>query len=314
MRKFLLTTALFLIGMAVMQAQSTADWTEGDDISQDLDWGDYDGSTNAGGYWQGTQAAYSDNEWEVFQGDNVDLYQMVYLPAGVYQFRCQGFYRDGGNGEAAANYFAGKSSKNAVLYVETGEEDGEGEFVPAKTFSTPMMSQWATGNKAHLYETTEWTNDASYTYNEVQYWAPNCMAGGRAYFNEGLYDENVVNFYLMEDGYVKLGLRKPGEHLGSDWLLFTNFRIIFQGEASEAVELLEYQKEVQDYYNQIVALENEYEGGLIVALISDAMIDFDTEYDCDECGRHLTVEDMNEAISEYVEEYDVSEFIKTHCC
>ena len=49
-------------------------------------------------------------------------------------------------------------------------------------------------------------------------------------------------------------------------------------------------------------------------VVSWGDFDFDTEYDCDECGRHLTVEDMNKAISEYVEEYDVSEFIKTHCC
>lgn len=285
MRKFLLTASLLLAGAVAMQAQSSEDWTVGEDISQFLDWGDYDGTSNEGGYWQGTGAAFSANEWEIFQGSDVDRYQMVYLPAGVYRFRCQGFYRDGSNGQAAENYFAGKSSKNAVLYVETGnyvetgvEEELEEVFVPNKTFSTPMMSQWATGNTEHLYETTEWTNDASYTFDGVEYWAPNCMDGTRVYFDHGFYDENTVQFYLMEDGFVKLGLRKPGANLGSDWLIFTNFRIIFQGDANEGVELMALQEEVAEYYHKLEDLEDKLEGGMIYTLISDARMEFDNEY------------------------------------
>ena len=34
-------------------------------------------------------------------------------------------------------------------------------------------------------------------------------------------------------------------------------------------------------------------------------VEFDREYDCDECGRHITVDEMNEILSEYAEEYDL---------
>jgi NAD-dependent DNA ligase len=33
--------------------------------------------------------------------------------------------------------------------------------------------------------------------------------------------------------------------------------------------------------------------------------DFDREYDCDECGRHFSVDKMNEILSEYIKEYDL---------
>ena len=32
---------------------------------------------------------------------------------------------------------------------------------------------------------------------------------------------------------------------------------------------------------------------------------FDYEYDCDECGRHFSVDEMNEILSEYIDEYDL---------
>ena len=99
MRKLLLLSSLFLMGSAASFAQDPSEWSVGEDVSQYLEWGDYDGSSNEGGYWQGSGATFDFNEWEIFQGSDVDRYQLVYLPAGVYEFRCQGFYRDGGNGE-----------------------------------------------------------------------------------------------------------------------------------------------------------------------------------------------------------------------
>ncbi len=34
-------------------------------------------------------------------------------------------------------------------------------------------------------------------------------------------------------------------------------------------------------------------------------VEFDREYDCDECGRHITLDEMNEILSDYVKEYDL---------
>ena len=38
-------------------------------------------------------------------------------------------------------------------------------------------------------------------------------------------------------------------------------------------------------------------------------LEFDREYDCDECGHHFSVDEMNELISELVEEYTVEQYI-----
>ena len=34
-------------------------------------------------------------------------------------------------------------------------------------------------------------------------------------------------------------------------------------------------------------------------------VDFDREYDCDECGRHFSLDELNEILSEYIKEYDL---------
>ena len=287
MKKFLLTTAILAWAGIGSFAQDTSEWTVGEDVSQYLAWGDYDGTTNDGGFWKGTDATFSFNEWEIFQGSDVDRYQLVYLPAGVYEFRCQGFYRDGDNGTAAKNYFAKTSSTNAVLYVETGEyteatEEAEESFVVSKTFSSPMSSQWSPENTTHYFETDTWTNDAAYTYNDVEYWAPNCMEGTSLYFQAGLYDENIVKFVVMQDGFVKVGLRKPGTNIPSDWLIFTNFRIIFQGDAGEAAALMIAEEDFENAKVSLVTLENEimgagYEG--LAGLLEDAIMDLESGID-----------------------------------
>ena len=50
------------------------------------------------------------------------------------------------------------------------------------------------------------------------------------------------------------------------------------------------------------------------SLVTWGELDFDTEYDCGECGQHITTEEMNEIILPYVSEYDVLDFIKTYNC
>ena len=47
-------------------------------------------------------------------------------------------------------------------------------------------------------------------------------------------------------------------------------------------------------------------------IVSFGEFDFDREYDCDECGQHFSVEEMNEIISDYVGEYDVSQYIEMY--
>ena len=86
MKKLLLLTSLLTMTMGTTMAQGTEGWTVGEDVSQYLEWGDYDGTTNDGGFWQGTGAAFDFNEWEIFQGSDVDRYQLVWIPAGHFRW------------------------------------------------------------------------------------------------------------------------------------------------------------------------------------------------------------------------------------
>ena len=72
------------------------------------------------------------------------------------------------------------------------------------------------------------------------------------------------------------------------------------------VKLLDF-----DYNNERVECPNPDCDG---SLISWGELNFDTEYDCDECGQHVTADEMNELISPYVQEYEVTEFVKIYNC
>lgn len=299
-KKIVLSAVLLSLGMINMYADN--DWKVGDDISSQLDWGDYTGKTNSSKYWRGTSAAYANNEWEVYQGSDVDRYQILYLPAGIYKFKCQAFYRDGINEDAGKKYFAGTSSTNAVLYVENGfmtDKTGNknGSFVTSRVWSTPLCSQWVNMNTQQLFETTDWRNDAQYEHGDETYWAPNCMESAEIYFSKGMYDKNEVRFVVMQDGYVKLGIRKPGNHIASDWLIFTNFRIIYDGEAGESVVIaISKQRyddviaECRDLYDEISASGHTGLAGLLdnmVTAIDDNAQTFITSSEYDESANAL---------------------------
>ena len=83
---------------------------------------------------------------------------------------------------------------------------------------------------------------------------------------------------------------------------------------------MEFVYTVQLRNRQVKELDLENSVGMIECpnpecengLVTWGEMDFDREYDCDECGRHVTVDEMNTLVSEYVEEYDVTEFKKRH--
>ena len=273
--KKLFTLSLALFASVCVMAQG---WDVGDDISDQLEWGDYDGTTDSGAYWKGSGATWDFNEWENFQTTDLDRYQIVYFPAGVYVFQCQGFYRDGSQSEAAANYFAGNSSTNCTIYADIVTLDENGEVAEVtKTYEKPICSNWAAESQIHVYETSEWTNDASYTYQDVTYWAPNCMEGASKYIEMGCY-VNQVKLIVLNDGYVKLGIRKPGEYLGSDWVLYSNFRVFYEGDAGEAAQIELALDQLDDEMGKALTLgeeirNNEY--GSLASFLDDEIMGLD---------------------------------------
>ncbi len=320
---------MFVAGAMTVNAQTeidTSSWKEGDDVSSQLDWGDYDGTTNDGGYWLGTSAAYNSNEWENFCVSDIDRYQFVYLPAGVYTLRAQAFHRYGGQSAAAKLYF-NNTAQDAYAYlyadvitVDTMAQDQYGNdsiaaFTVQSSRQKALRSNWSEEVDHIIYEkinddgSTEWSSDSKYTFEDVTYYAPNSMAGARAYFDLNAF-WNEVKVVVKEDSYVKLGIRRPGEYIDSEWVLYTNFQIIYDGNSGDAVEI----ELAQEEYNKAeAALEQLRDNiskkyGALSVLLDDAMMELDYD-DTDVESIKKATETANSMYAEYLAYFNDAETI-----
>lgn len=290
----------FIVGLLCFTPSmfAQADWEPGQEVSAELNWQDYSGESNASGAWQkvgtGTNYGYDFQEWELYDHQvGTEFYQIFWLPAGYYQFTCQGFYR----GDYQKPYWDKNEKINAVFFGESvniDEESGEVTEV-TRTTSSPMASIASSENTSgRLYETTEWNNDVAYTYDGVTYYVPNCMEGTRQYFNAGYYNTNLIKVIQPEDGYFKIGIRKTAT-LSGDWVIFSNFKAFYISDASEGVQLMIAQEEFQ---NQMVLVDNFRrtleEAGYISLLgyYENEMVELE-----DESSSYTTIEEYKEGIN-----------------
>jgi hypothetical protein len=133
------------------------------------------------------------------------------LPNGVYKLSANAFYRHGGYVAAADARAAGTETINAFLY--------------ANNDSTALMSLLDGAGKSG-------TTGVSTTYGYV----PNSMAEARTYFNANAYSNNELLFVLTADT-MRIGVKKS-VHLGDDWTIFSNFKLTYYGNKSDAYKLL----------------------------------------------------------------------------
>lgn len=159
--------------------------------------------------WQGTSIVVNNGVAEHFNKD-FDTYQIIEdLPAGVYRFECQGFYRAGSKGVANASHTTGKESLNAKIY--------------ANEASAPIMS---------LFAQDGYTYSPSYTY-------PDNMAQANTAFNSnGHYTANTVLVALYEPGDLRVGIRKS-QHITSDWTCVDNFKLTCVSSDPSGIEAAE---------------------------------------------------------------------------
>lgn len=147
---------------------------------------------------------------------NFDVYQETSpLPEGYYELHCQGFYRyndseDNSNAVAVRAHTDGTERLNACLY--------------ANGYSVPLQSIVA--------DMSVLRNDPSTSAvfsNEFESGLPFSMSHSRLAFDAGLYDDNVIRFYLNGYEPLRFGIRKT-ECLGADWTIFDNFRLYYYGK------------------------------------------------------------------------------------
>mgnify|MGYP002624765802 CR=1 FL=1 len=298
MKKSLLTAALLLTGMTVSLAQPDAsNWKEGDEITGQVSWGNLSFENDPMDFWKFTSTKGSTTQtgglFEVYDGADADLYQYVQLPAGMYRLECQAYYRCGTSWDDDPNSYGDPDrwADNALLYVSNGTYDiTSDEFTAGRTFKCPLMPRLFDYQDTQLYVGPKdgeegypgWDmSDGDYG---LKGWGPCSVPGSLVWFNAGKYqpyeDEDVkynkVTFFLTEDGYVRLGVKKT-EPRSADSFMATNFKMFYMGEAGEAAELMALQDEVADHYHALEDMENKCEG-MLYTLISDARMEFEGEY------------------------------------
>ena len=303
MKCFLLATALTLGGVQTANAQAT--WEVGQDITSEegLGWGNLSFENDPFDYWtlessKGSFTKTGSNLFEVYDGADVDLYQYVKLPAGKYSVECQAYYRCGNSWADDPSVFGTADwQDNALLYVQNGTytlDDAAEKFEASRIFQSPLMPRLYPMQDEQLYvdEIKEgWDmSDGFYTVSGgAQVWGPCSVPGSKVWFEEGLYAPeetedgvyyNHVDFWLAEDGYVRIGISKMAVR-SADSFMATNFKLYYQGEVDPATaELIALQEEVQDLQNQLSNLCDKYvaEGSLYTLIVKEVEeLQYETE-------------------------------------
>ena len=302
--KNFITTVAALLATTSFTAQAQSEWEPDEDITQYLEWGAYDGTTKGDDSWTWSSVpGYGYAEWEFFnQPNGTEFYQIFNLPAGYYEFNVQAFYR--GN-DWQNTYWSGNYSSAAEFFASTGDYNDDGDFEVTRDNFVPIVSlasSEVTGGR--LYEASDWQSDVEYTptNKSENYYAPNSMAGARAYFDEGYYNTNNLRVIQKEDGPIKIGIRKNANSASNDWVLWSNFTATYLGEAGDAVLRELALEKLETAISKAESLEDNYaDYPALQALYQDTKEELATE------GRDAedveTIEAITAKIEQLIEDY-----------
>lgn len=174
-------------------------------------------ASNSAVYWEGSKPTVDYQEAE-FYNTNYNIYQVIEnMPKGLYRLEATGFYRDGTNEVAFANYPV-QTQHNALLYIN----EGAGALLP-----------WASDSiKDNPIE------DSDFSLYDVAYYT-NSMKSAAQYIAKGLYKGSFAQYNLEEDSSLTVGLKKSNA-ITSDWTLFDDFKLYYLGSSSEESQTDDY--------------------------------------------------------------------------
>ena len=159
----------------------------------------------ADGWTGGATVSYGCAE---FYQKTFDFSQTVKnLPAGTYAFYAQGFQRPGSSSTAYQDYKAGNNKVSAVIYAGAKNEK------LAHICDTILSRKVGKGNETAV---------ASGKY------VPNNMQAASAYFQKGMYENQVLGSVATNGGSLKVGLKSTSMPT-SYWAIFDNFRLYYYG-------------------------------------------------------------------------------------
>lgn len=290
MKRFFTYAAAACLAMTAW-AQDTSEWENGQDVTDLLQWkatkADEEDIENPA--WQGFQygtAAPSTWEfrdgsggerdtyhsWGVYNVETWNVYQEFEIPAGVYTVKLAGAYREGDKAPTFDKWLSGEPTKNAFLYVTVGE----------KTFQTPMMYFFTSGQTTQLFQEDSWKNDGSFTNPKdgVIYYCPSCHEGADKYLEAGHWNYNEVLFIVPETQTIRVGINKSGKQT-NDQVWWNEWQMIYEmpydpETAEQLIAYDNYTKAMGDADNFTVLVSDEYP--TLSSIMSDALYDIDDQY------------------------------------
>lgn len=236
-------------------------------------------TTGAGVAWGGTDRnnTLGDDDAVLASGnaerwhDTFTMSQTVYnMPAGLYQFTCQGFTRCD----------EGSKNEGALYAIVNGEEQSS---------LLPLLSTYPTATS--MYDPGDWPRDSQIDGGFV----PNSMTGANYHFNHTTEGNDfpdyttTLNITLSETADVTVGVKCTSK---LNWVIFDNFQLVYLGSGSDAYMIAINQKlaELKKYID-----DNEENIGTDVKDLYDTLLGQSTKLSEDECTAFLGT--LDEAIA-----------------
>lgn len=217
--------------------------------------------------------------------DLPNIYQVVHMPAGYYKLRVQALYRDiNGSAsdfedkmQAVANSIptpgahATDFPKNAWIYanVLSGEDADSEPVAEYETFVKHLVESDVEENLL-TWGDPSWRNDLSINkkkrydreegeWEYADYYYPRSALGASFHFAKGNY-WNEMEFLVTEDSYVRIGLKKTANS-ANDWLVFSEWQVIYQGAPTLAAVQKLWANEASRYKTIVSQFSNTDFGG-----------------------------------------------------
>ena len=325
MKKLLLCAAFAMMSFAAFaqDAPNASEWKIGDDVSEAVGFGNLSFESDPMDFWKTDCSKGSPNTtgglFELYDGSG-EVFQYLYLPAGMYEVNCQGYYRFGTSWDVDPNSYANGTWENlSLLYAESGTYDIDSEEFTGSgsVFSNPLMPRLYEEVYEQLYlmpegEATWDMSDGQYNQVDGRY-APTSIPGSLVWFAANKYlpfesdeDETVYNkvtFFVTEDSWVKVGVQKT-ELKEADSFMATNFHLIYKGTADDAAKIALAYKAFEIAQKKAEALSEEImaEYPALGSMLSDEVMDLDYDDTTVEGIEAATIA-LNELYAAYTQFY-----------
>lgn len=164
--------------------------------------------------------------------------------------------------------FLGSYVKNAQIYADILTDDDPESEVTREYYKNVKHMGDTDATKQLCGWSGDWRDDKSLSILTDQYdeddeewlkkkfYFPCSIMGASVHFKQGNY-WNELKILVEEPSYVRLGIRKVG-YVTEDWMAFSEWQVIYEGEATEEVQMAFATQEFDHYIEQLEQLEEKF--------------------------------------------------------